>query len=69
MCCVLFFKKKSMNFSFDCVHQLYFQAAKGGLVMINFFSYFITCSNLSSITDVIGKQNLDIKTFIYFDKI
>ena len=23
--------------------------------MINFFSYFITCSNVSSITDVIGE--------------
>ena len=35
---------------------LVFQAAKKGLVMINFFSYFITCSNVSSITDVIGEQ-------------
>ena len=34
---------------------LSFQAAKKGLVMINFFSYFITCSNVSSITDVIGE--------------
>ena len=32
------------------------QAAKRGLVMINFFSYFITCSNTSSITDVIGNE-------------
>ena len=32
-----------------------FQAAKRGLVMINFFSYFITCSNASTITDVIGE--------------
>ena len=31
------------------------KAAKGGLVMINFFSYFITCSNMSDITDVIGQ--------------
>ena len=29
--------------------------------MINFFSYFITCSNLSSITDVIGKKTLILK--------
>ena len=34
-----------------------FQAAKKGLVMINFFSYFITCSNVSSITDVIGRPS------------
>jgi len=39
-------------------HLLKLTAAKGGLVMINFFSYFITCSNLSSITDVIGKKYL-----------
>jgi len=32
-------------------------AAKKGLVMINFFSYFITCSNVSSITDVIGRSS------------
>ena len=32
------------------------QAAKKGLVMINFFSYFITCSNVSSLNDVIGRQ-------------
>ena len=35
---------------------LFVQAAKKGLVMINFFSYFITCSNVSSTTDVIGEQ-------------
>eukprot|EP00090_Calanus_glacialis_P008674 TRINITY_DN17031_c0_g1_i2.p1 TRINITY_DN17031_c0_g1~~TRINITY_DN17031_c0_g1_i2.p1 ORF type:complete len:1005 (+),score=154.48 TRINITY_DN17031_c0_g1_i2:450-3464(+) len=38
-------------------HLLKLTAAKGGLVMINFFSYFITCSNLSSITDVIAHIN------------
>jgi len=32
-------------------------ASKKGLVMINFFSYFITCSNSSSITDVIAHIN------------
>merc|ERR1719334_1989475 len=32
-------------------------AAKKGLVMINFFSYFITRSNVSSITDVIAHIN------------
>ena len=29
--------------------------------MIIFFSYVITCSNLSSITDVIGKKTLILK--------
>jgi len=32
-------------------------AAKKGLVMINFFSYFITCSNVSSLNDVIAHIN------------
>ena len=34
--------------------------------MINFFSYFITCSNVSSITDVIGEQTYDPLTVIGF---
>ena len=34
------------------------QAEKGGLVMINFFSYFISCSNSSSIADVIGQSSV-----------
>jgi len=38
-------------------HLLQKTAAKGGLVMINFFSYFITCKNVSSITDVIAHIN------------
>ena len=32
------------------------QAEKKGLVMVNFFSYFLTCSNHSTIRDVIGKE-------------
>ena len=42
-------------FTYLGVGLSFVQAAKKGLVMINFFSYFITCSNVSSITDVIGK--------------
>ena len=34
-----------------------FQKEKKGLVMINFFSYFLTCSNHSTVNDVIGKFN------------
>ena len=37
------------------VFLLFFQAKKRGLVMINFFSYFLTCSNSSTINDVVGK--------------
>ena len=33
-----------------------FQAQKNGLVMVNFFSYFLTCSNRSTINDVVGKR-------------
>ena len=43
----------------DTNHELIisaFQASKGGLVMINFFSYFITCKNVSTMSDVIGKN-------------
>ena len=33
----------------------YFQAEKRGLVMVNFFSYFLTCSNHSTLNDVVSK--------------
>ena len=32
-----------------------FQAKNKGLVMVNFFSYFLTCSNKSSVNDVVGR--------------
>ncbi|XP_071743547.1 uncharacterized protein [Lepeophtheirus salmonis] len=32
-------------------------ARKNGLVMVNFFSYFLTCSNISSIEDVVAHIN------------
>ena len=34
---------------------VFFQAEKKGLVMVNFFSYFLTCSNHSTLNDVIGQ--------------
>ena len=34
-----------------------FQAEKKGLVMVNFFSYFLTCTNHSTVNDVIGESN------------
>ena len=37
-----------------------FQAEKKGLVMVNFFSYFLTCSNHSTIKDVIGKAKKNL---------
>ena len=40
---------------------LSFQAAKNGLVMINFFSYFITCSNVSSINDAIDSPRILVR--------
>ena len=33
--------------------------------MINFFSYFITCSNVSSITDVIGRSSPILEGALY----
>lgn len=46
-------------FSFPLSNQFnyffIFQAEKKGLVMINFFSHFLTCSNHSTVNDVIGK--------------
>ena len=30
------------------------QAKKNGVVMVNFFSYFLTCSNTSTVNDVVG---------------
>jgi len=32
------------------------QARKKGLVMVNFFSYFLTCSNESTIHNVVGEH-------------
>ena len=43
----------SMTCRVMCI--LFLKAKKKGLVMVNFFSYFITCSNHSTINDVIGK--------------
>ena len=34
--------------------------------MVNFFSYFITCSNVSSITDVIGKNISQLAQMSHF---
>jgi hypothetical protein len=45
----------SIAFSFIFLNL---QAKKNGLVMVNFFSYFLTCSNKSSINDVVGELNL-----------
>ena len=36
------------------------QAEKNGLVMVNFFSYFLTCSNHSTLNDVISKRMITI---------
>ena len=36
------------------VIPLVLQAKKKGLVMVNFFSYFLTCSNTSTVNDVVG---------------
>lgn len=35
-----------------------FQKHNRGIVMVNFYSYFITCNESASISDVIGKSNL-----------
>ena len=39
-------------------YEKYFQAEKRGLVMVNFFSYFLTCSNHSTLNDVVSKYLL-----------
>ncbi len=36
--------------------KYFLQARKKGLVMVNFFSYFLTCSNYSTIHNVVGKR-------------
>ena len=36
----------------------FLQAKNKGLVMVNFFSYFLTCSNTSTVHDVVGKYFL-----------
>ena len=38
-----------------------FQAEKNGLVMVNFFSYFLTCSNHSTLNDVISKTRIVVQ--------
>ena len=43
-------------------------AKKGGLVMVNFFSYFLTCSNTSNINDVVTHLN-HIRTIAGIDHV
>jgi hypothetical protein len=45
------------------LNDSFFQAEKKGLVMVNFFSYFLTCTNHSTINDVIGKKKIGAITF------
>ena len=40
---------------YDFHSYFHFQAEKNGLVMVNFFSYFLTCSNHSTLNDVISE--------------
>jgi hypothetical protein len=40
------------------------QAERKGLVMVNFFSYFLTCSNHSTLNDVIGESSLNDDFFL-----
>ena len=55
--CVRIWYLVSVEFNIYSVYCFFlFQAQKGGLVMINFFSYFLTCSNHSTVNDVIGKR-------------
>ena len=43
------------------------QAEKNGLVMVNFFSYFLTCSNHSTLNDVISKRMIIIHNYEHDD--
>ena len=47
-------EKSATAVHYSCVLSL-FQAKNKGLVMVNFFSYFLTCSNKSSVNDVVGR--------------
>ena len=45
---------------FHIFSPLIFQAERKGLVMVNFFSYFLTCSNHSTLNDVIGESECGV---------
>ena len=47
-----------------------FQAKKRGMVMVNFFSYYLTCTNHSTIHDVVGMNGLFFikKGFVIFNR-
>ena len=38
-----------------------FQREKKGLVMVNFFSNFLTCTNHSTLNDVIGERAIELE--------
>ena len=50
-------------YSMKRVVFIIFQAEKKGLVMVNFFSYFLTCSNHSTMNDVIGTYTFNVNGY------
>ena len=52
------------------MNNFFFQAKKRGMVMVNFFSYYLTCTNHSTIHDVVGMNWLFFikKGFVIFNR-
>lgn len=51
---------KSYYDGYSCL----FQAKNGGVAMVPFYTYFITCNSTATIKDVIGKLTLDLNLLV-----
>lgn len=52
-----------------CNYLKFLQAKNGGIAMVPFYTYFITCNSTATIKDVIGKRISDfiqVKPNIFF---